>query len=59
MLERDEGHAVSGVGSGRDLQRGYGARLGDALLEHLPVPGFAVAQDQVRVDRLVALAPGA
>jgi len=42
-VERDEGHAVSGVGSGRDLQRGYGARLGGCPPEHLPVPGFAVS----------------
>ena len=37
-------------------EAGHRAGLGDPLLEHLAVARLAVAQDQVRVDRLVALA---
>ena len=57
-VERDHRVAVRGVRGGGRLKAGHRARLGDALLEDLAVDGLAVRQDEIRVDRRVALAEG-
>ena len=55
-VERDHRQAVARVGGPGRLEAGHRAGLGDALLEDLAVGRLAVAEDQVGVDRLVALA---
>ena len=55
-VERDHREAVGGVRRRGGLERRHRARLGDPLLEDLAVDRFAVRQDEVRVDRLIALA---
>ena len=55
-VERDGRQAVGRVRRAGRLEAGHRAGLGDALLEDLAVGRLAVRQDEVRVDRLVALA---
>ena len=56
-VEGDGRLGVRGVADAGGLERGRGAGLGDALLEHLAVLGLAVGQHEVGVDRVVQLAP--
>ena len=49
---------MAGVGRAGRLERGHRAGFGDALLEDLAVGRLAVAEHEVGVDRLVALAEG-
>ncbi len=58
-VERVEGHRRLGPGRVRGaggLERGHRAGLGDALLEQLPILLLEVRQQQLLVDRRVALA---
>ncbi len=50
--------APGGVGGGRGGEGGHGARLGDALFEHLTVGALGVVEGQAGVDRGVALTLG-
>ena len=47
---------MAGVGRARGDEARHAPRLGDALLENLPVLGLAVVQQLVGIDRLVELA---
>ena len=57
-VDRQHGPAPRGVGRGQGDERGHGAGLGDALLEDLALAVLGVAEDEVGVDRGVALALG-
>ena len=54
-VERDHRLGVRGVARAGGLEGGRRAGLGDALLEHLAVLRLAIAEHEVRVDRLVEL----
>ena len=54
-VERDDRLAVGRVRGARGGEAAHRARLGDALLEDLPVDRLAIGQHHPRVDRLVAL----
>ena len=54
-VERDHRQAVRRVGRAGRLEAGHRARLGDPLLEDLAVGRLAIGEDEVRVDRRVAL----
>ena len=54
-IERDRWHGVRGIRRCSRLERSHGASLGDPLFEELPTLRLAIAQQQLRVDRLIAL----
>ena len=57
-VERDHRLAVDAVRRPGGGRRGHRAGLGDALVQHLPLRGLLVGQQQLAVDRLVLLPAG-
>ena len=55
-VERNRVDAVGRVRRAGGDERRHRSRLGDALLEDLPVLGFLVVEQLIAVDRLVELA---
>ncbi len=54
-VERDDGLTVRRVRGARGGEAAHRSRLGDALLEDLPVDRLAIREHHPRVNRLVAL----